>query len=92
MGDVVMVLLGTFTKEGNHLDLPDATYLESYDIEDYGGRGSAAWAQDKNKAMRFTSVAHAMRVWNTQSKTMPIRADGKPNKPLTAFTVEIKEI
>jgi hypothetical protein len=44
---------------------------------------------DPGKAKRFLSFAEAAEFWKTQSKTVPYRPDGKPNRPLTAFTVEI---
>jgi hypothetical protein len=41
-------------------------------------------------ALPFTSIAEAMATWNTVSKLHPRRPDGRPNKPLTALTVEIE--
>ena len=41
--------------------------------------------------MRFVSIAEAMEYWRTVSTTVPFRPDGKPNRPLTAYTVEIEQ-
>jgi hypothetical protein len=41
------------------------------------------------QAALFADVATAMEFLNTQSCTVPFRDDGKPNRPLTAFTVEL---
>jgi hypothetical protein len=67
-------------------------YLKAFNIEAHDGRGEADWTEDPTEAMQFDSSAEAMRVWNTQSEVRPLRQDGKPNKPLTAFTVELVRI
>jgi hypothetical protein len=40
-------------------------------------------------ARRFAHASEAMIAWNTVSDRRPLRPDGRPNKPLTALTVEI---
>jgi hypothetical protein len=40
-------------------------------------------------ARRFAHTSEAMIAWNTVSDRRPLRPDGRPNKPLTALTVEI---
>lgn len=47
---------------------------------------------DPAKAKRFKNKVDAWQFWNIQSDKVPFRPDGKPNKPLTAFTVEIKAL
>jgi len=44
---------------------------------------------DPSKALQFESFAKAHELWVTQSSSVPWRPDGKPNRPMTAFTVEI---
>lgn len=44
----------------------------------------------RKEALRFDTSAEAMIAWNRISVTYPRRPDGKPNKPLTALTVEIE--
>jgi hypothetical protein len=41
-----------------------------------------------DKAARFSTQV-AMETWRRQSRTAPLRPDGKPNRPLAAFTVVI---
>jgi hypothetical protein len=67
-------------------------YLKSCDFEALGGRGLALFTNDVAKAMRFETRGEAMLYWRTQSKTVPNRHDGKPNRPLTAYHVEITEL
>jgi len=61
--------------------------LESYDPDAYDGRGDAAFTGDPAKAKRFPDSRAAMTEWTRQSVVRPLREDGKPNRPLTAFTV-----
>jgi hypothetical protein len=67
-------------------------YLKSYDIEAHGGRGEVLTTYDINKALRFDSQAAAMLAWKTQSKVQPLRDDGRPNRPLTAFSATFEQV
>lgn len=42
---------------------------------------------DPARAKRFGSAAEALREWRRVSRRVPRRADGRPNRPLSAFTV-----
>jgi hypothetical protein len=64
-------------------------YLKSFDPDVYGGRGHVTWTGDPAKAMHFADVGEAHETWKRQSTKQPFRSDGKPNRPLTAYTVEI---
>lgn len=68
------------------------TYLQSFDPDAHDGRGDAELTDDLAAAMRFENAVEAMRLWQTQSTVQPTRLDGKPNKPLTAFTIEVKQV
>jgi len=48
--------------------------------------GKLICTRDLSQAMKFEDAAAAMRCWQRQNGWRP---DGKPNRPLTAFTVEI---
>jgi hypothetical protein len=67
-------------------------YLKTCDFEAYEGRGSCTFTDNIEDAMMFISKAEAMLFWKTQSKIRPKRPDGKPNRPLTAYHVEIFEV
>jgi len=65
-------------------------YLQSFDHEARDGFGVGVFTEDIGKAMRFVDVAEAMAFWQRSPTNHPIRSsDGKPNRPLTAWTVEI---
>lgn len=67
-------------------------YLEWSDPDAKGGRGDEGWTTDVNKAKKFPSFHAAMACWTAQSKKVPFRPDGRPNKPLTAFSVTVEQI
>ena len=67
-------------------------YLEWADIEAFDGRGDARVTRDLAKAMRFDDLTTAFEYWRATSKTRPIRDDGRPNRPLTAFSITFREV
>jgi hypothetical protein len=70
----------------------DGAYLKSVDFEAREGRGTIVGTRDPKKAMLFDSHALAMLFWKTESKTVPTRPDGKPNRPFTAYTVTVEPV
>lgn len=69
--------------------LEHPAYVKAFDVEAYDGRGHVETTADPEEAMKWDTAKDAMHAWNTQSKIKPLREDGRPNKPLTAMTVEI---
>ena len=65
-------------------------YLKSYDPDARGGRGTVETTEDRDQAMQFADAGAAMECWRRPSKVLPLRPDGKPNRPLTAYNVEIE--
>jgi hypothetical protein len=70
----------------------EGQYLEGFDPDAHHGLGEAFWTPDKNKALPFADVREAMELWRKPSTVRPLRPDGKPNRPLTAFTVTFETI
>jgi hypothetical protein len=64
-------------------------YIQRYDVGASDGRDSVLTTLDINQAAHFADAAEALEFWRTQSRTVPFRDDGEPNRPLTAFTVEM---
>lgn len=59
-------------------------YLRTYhDTTD--GRGAFTFTPDPREAKQFETMEAALEFWRHQSITRPIRADGKPNRPMTIF-------
>lgn len=61
-------------------------YLESFDHEADGGCGYGTFTFDKNKAMKFDNFTLAVEFWRKVPDCMPLRPDGRPNRPLTCTT------
>jgi hypothetical protein len=62
-------------------------YLEWADPDANNGMGDDRWTSDIDKAKKFATFADATACWQAQSVVNPIRPDGKPNRPLTAWSV-----
>jgi hypothetical protein len=62
-------------------------WLKAFDAEAFDGGGDAEFTDDPKEALRFKDLADAMATWKTQSRRRPLRADGRPNRPLTEFSV-----
>src|SRR3954447_27054525 len=65
-------------------------YVKYYNPDGKGGRGEVQATPHKRYALQFDSQKEAWELWTKQSVVLPTRPDGKPNKPLTAFTVMIE--
>jgi hypothetical protein len=66
-------------------------YLEWSDPNANWGRGDDRWTHDLAKAKRFASFEEASKCWKAQSTIRPYRDDGKPNRPMTAYSVSIEQ-
>lgn len=71
-------------------------WLSFYDPDFPGdGRypcGDAAVTTDVTLALRFTDAAAALAEWARTSTVCPTRPDGRPNRPLTGHTVEVRRL
>lgn len=75
----------TFVESGSGL------YVKHYDPSGGNGNGDIQTTTNRAEAKEFADKGHAFEYWRAQSTTHPWRPDGKPNRPLTAFTVEIAD-
>lgn len=67
-------------------------YLQSSNPDANWGRGDETWTDELSEAKRFATFMDAMDCWKAQSTVRPIRPDGRPNRPLTAYSVEPQRI
>lgn len=63
-------------------------YVRTFDHEAHDGRGDGTFTADISKALTFATYTDAFEFWRKVSACRPVREDGKPNRPLTAATVE----
>lgn len=74
----------------------DGMYLKEYDPSRTGhdpeGRPMLASVEVTyyvEEAKRFEDKLEAWEYWKQIDKREPVRSDGHPNRPLTAFTIEV---
>jgi hypothetical protein len=70
----------------------EGEYLVSFDFDAFGGKGWGVFTEKRKQAKRFRDMKEALIYWQTISEVQPLRSDGKPNRPLTASTVEIVKL
>lgn len=64
-------------------------YVSRYDPDAHGGRGEVWTVVDPREALQFDSLVALADFHRQVSKVKPLREDGKPNRPITAYTVSI---
>jgi len=67
---------------------PRGLFVLDCDVDAHDGRGYADLTDDPTKARRFADAAEAFVFYRRTSTVRPVRPDGKPNRPLTAYTIE----
>jgi len=67
---------------------PAGEYLARYDPEAFAGGGDAEFTTDPSRALRFAGMREALECTRAVPRACPMRADGKPNRPLTMFTLQ----
>lgn len=81
--DYVMRNCGSFMDNGSV-----GYYLVRYDPDGMEGFGLAEWSPDIAKALHFPTAVDVIQCWRQRSTVRPARDDGKPNRPLTAYSIE----
>jgi hypothetical protein len=64
-------------------------YLMSFDFDAFEGQGFGTFTDRISEARRFEDMTAALEFWRTQSTVLPLRPDGKPNRPFTCTTIEL---
>lgn len=94
--EVVLKLVGLSCGPATEFD---GEYLVEYD-PDARGVDKRGWpmtahivtTRDVRRARRFKDAVAAMECWRQRSARWPYRDDGKPNRPLTAFSATIEKL
>ena len=76
-------------RQCDDLDAPHGSiaYLKSYDVDAYAGIGTAELTWDIDQALLWDSPGELLETWRTRSSVRPTRGDGRPNRPLTSYTI-----
>lgn len=67
-------------------------YLEWYDPNLPADKPLAGWTNDPRKAIGFKNTKEAIEMWQRVRDVDPVRPDGKPNRPLTAFSISVANV
>jgi len=67
-------------------------YVKDCEVDANDGRGEVTFTDDKAEAKQFPDVGAAYQFYGRQSITRPLRPDGKPNRPLTAYNITFERI
>jgi hypothetical protein len=70
----------------------DGLYVKTFDPDAYNGRGHLVTTEDPSTAMTFANAAVAHDFWRQQSRSFPTRGDGQPNRPLTAYHIQMEKV
>lgn len=68
------------------------SWVRSFNPEAYDGRGNLVTTRKPAQALLFSDGHKAWEFWMTVPKARPVRPDGRPNRPLTAFSIEVGPI
>lgn len=89
MNEYVIRCLGMTGFQMHGVATPAGLYLVDYDPDGNDGYGDAEFTNDPNKARTFTTQMEAYELWRAVPTVRPNRTDGNPNRPLTAYTIEV---
>lgn len=90
MGVAGLLLPSSLAETSGGEPLALGMLLQSYNPEWDDGKGWAVWTSDPAQAMHFANSGAALKCWRSLAQCHPVReTDGRPNRPLTAVTVEI---
>jgi hypothetical protein len=67
----------------------DGRYVSRFDPDAHDGRGHVWTVADPQDAMQFADQKEALVYYRQASMVKPTREDGRPNRPLTAFSVSV---
>jgi hypothetical protein len=85
----VLGMAGTYynSSEMEAVGLPNPCYIQQYDLDYAEGRGRAMLTGDVTEAATWGTEIEVIKAWQSISPTLPKRDDGRPNRPLTAYTI-----
>lgn len=69
----------------------DECYLVDYDPH-YGIHGKIEASPDRAKAKVFADAMEFFKLYRTANRNKPLRPDGKPNRPITAYHLEVEAL
>lgn len=77
---------------GPHANEVDGEFVKEYDPNGGEGGGFASFTTDPHEAVTFATMAEAIAFTQQVPRSKPFRDDGKPNRPLTAFSISFEPV
>jgi hypothetical protein len=71
---------------------PSGMFVQAYDADGNDGLGHVEFTGDLTKALQFDELHAASSAIYAQSTLRPLRDDGEPNRPLTAYTIAVMQL
>ena len=85
----VLVIYIVEDAAGGTRHLHAGKYLVAFDPDGGEGEGAGVSDPDPRRAKQFRSETALLQYYSRQSRTRPLRDDGRPNRPLTSYTIEL---
>jgi hypothetical protein len=73
-------------------ELVNGEYVKWYDPDACDGHGDVTFTSTFADAKTFATMADAMAYAMRSPASRPLRQDGKPNRPLTVFTLDFERV
>ena len=73
-----------------HLGKINGEYVKKYEPEAFDGYGDVVFTDRKEEALTFETFTDAYLFVGQIPNNRPVRDDGQPNRPISAFTLEVK--
>lgn len=67
-------------------------FVERFEFDGHDGLGCGWFTTQTEDAKKFDLKSDALEFVGTQSKSHPLRADGKPNRPLNGHMVCVEPV
>lgn len=72
-----------------HAESPIGKFITGFRPLAYDGLGEVLFSPNLPDALAFETADEAIGYYRQVPRHRPVKPDGKPNRPLTAFTVEV---
>lgn len=84
--------IGIFAVVNMATGQPVNAWVRSYDPTAHDGRGFVEFTRVPAQAKQYATHADAWTEYHQVPANRPLRPDGRPNKPLAAYTVVVQEV
>jgi hypothetical protein len=86
---IQVVEMAGFVSGPEQAEDPAGKYVQAINPDAHDGGGFVQLTPNSEEARIFASTLEALEYWGRQSTVRPVRDDGRPNRPGTAFTIEL---